>query len=944
MAKAQKKYVETTKPVMNEIASSEDNLYLKGTIIPYNPDTLLGRKGFPIYDQMRIDDQVKACLTLKKFATLAPNYEIVPASNDEQDIEVADFVQFCLHKMKGSVIDSVLEIMTALDYGYSITEINYKNIESGQYAGKIGLASLKTKQPYYYRFAVDEYSNLLKKGIVYDKGGSENYYPTSKFLVFSYQKEFGNHYGTSDLRPAYRGYWSKDVLIKMWNIYLERFANPTIIGKYKSNDPSGKTSLRNILDNITSKTSITHRIDEYEIGLLESNRASTNDFNTALNFYNKTIARSILIPDRLMAEGETGAYSQAKVHFDVFLWVIQKLRQDIEETVMNEQLIKRLVAYNYSNVEELPKFVFNPMTDDQKIELQNLFVTAVEKGVIVPTLEDENVLRRQLNFPEKDLDVETADTVIEDKADDEVIEEEERTNAYGRDETLKKKVSDHNEKYTASTKRATLGMLKQVYDRGIGAYRTNPGSVRPSVTSAQQWAMARVNSYLRALGSGRYGGGKHDADLFPKGHPLSSKDNAYATIAELDLKPTEAMAKEAERGLAWRKEFNRGGTQVGVTRANQLSNRSNLSPTTVQRMFSFFSRHESDKKAQGFSPGEEGYPSAGRIAWALWGGDSGFSWARVRWNQIKNIRNNALVDELEDLEKKTKVSYTPSKAEKRINFAKVDKHLQKIEDDFESEVRDTLVKQQDAVKTYIKKKIDNGTFNFSAIESVELKFKGQLNKQFKEYYEHAYDDGIKDGKSELPKKFVTSNLGEGLSGGQLLSYLNSKSRQDVKTMLMNIDSRLIPVLVEGLRNGLSSSELALQIDDVFSAWTAGGTMLNPAGKLIKDYNLRTIARTASIGAYNFGKRAVGQDKDLQGFVVGFGLSPVLDSKTSDICRTVARTRPKIKIGDQQTLNRLSPPLHFNCRTILYYLTVDDEPIQFSPSEELGFLNGATKVT
>ena len=72
MAKAQKKLAETPKPPLNEIASSEDNLYLKGTIIPYNPDSLLGRKGFPIYDQMRIDDQIKACLTLKKFATLAP--------------------------------------------------------------------------------------------------------------------------------------------------------------------------------------------------------------------------------------------------------------------------------------------------------------------------------------------------------------------------------------------------------------------------------------------------------------------------------------------------------------------------------------------------------------------------------------------------------------------------------------------------------------------------------------------------------------------------------------------------------------------------------------------------------------------------------------------------------------------------------------------------------
>ena len=104
----------------------------------------------------------------------------------------------------------------------------------------------------------------------------------------------------------------------------------------------------------------------------------------------------------------------------------------------------------------------------------------------------------------------------------------------------------------------------------------------------------------------------------------------------IDLKPTEAMAAEAQRGLDWRKEYNRGGTQVGVTRANQLVNRENLSESTVKRMHSYFSRHEVDKEAEGFRPGEEGYPSAGRIAWALWGGDPGQSWARNKVEQINN--------------------------------------------------------------------------------------------------------------------------------------------------------------------------------------------------------------------------------------------------------------------------------------------------------------------
>ena len=93
-------------------------------------------------------------------------------------------------------------------------------------------------------------------------------------------------------------------------------------------------------------------------------------------------------------------------------------------------------------------------------------------------------------------------------------------------------------------------------------------------------------------------------------------------------KPTQGMKDEAERGLAWRSEFGRGGTAVGIARARDIVNDKDLSEDTVKRMYSFFSRHEVDKQAEGFSQGEDGYPSNGRIAWALWGGDAGFSWSK----------------------------------------------------------------------------------------------------------------------------------------------------------------------------------------------------------------------------------------------------------------------------------------------------------------------------
>lgn len=115
--------------------------------------------------------------------------------------------------------------------------------------------------------------------------------------------------------------------------------------------------------------------------------------------------------------------------------------------------------------------------------------------------------------------------------------------------------------------------------------------------------------------------------------------------------PTQAMADEAQRGLDWRAEYGRGGTEVGVARARDISNRADLSDETIGRMVSYFARHEVDKDAQGFRPGEEGYPSAGRIAWALWGGDPGKSWADKEWAKIQGkgaekmmMRKNLVLD------------------------------------------------------------------------------------------------------------------------------------------------------------------------------------------------------------------------------------------------------------------------------------------------------------
>ena len=89
--------------------------------------------------------------------------------------------------------------------------------------------------------------------------------------------------------------------------------------------------------------------------------------------------------------------------------------------------------------------------------------------------------------------------------------------------------------------------------------------------------------------------------------------------------PPQGVQSNARRGLELRREFNRGGTEVGVARARSLSNGQSIPLETIRRMVSYFARHEVDKKGEDW--GNTSNPSAGYIAWLLWGGDAGKTWA-----------------------------------------------------------------------------------------------------------------------------------------------------------------------------------------------------------------------------------------------------------------------------------------------------------------------------
>lgn len=201
---------------------------------------------------------------------------------------------------------------------------------------------------------------------------------------------------------------------------------------------------------------------------------------------------------------------------------------------------------------------------------------------------------------------------------------------------LQKKVDGHNEEYgDDATKRVTLGMLVKVFERGVGAYNTNPSSVRPSVTSSDQWAYARVNSFLYAMRNESFRSGKHDTDLFPEGHPLSSKEE---TKAEMFDDYPQTATNNAKRMIEWREKYGRdvvkGGTEIGWRRASMLAARNPISVDVISRMAQFNRHRDNATIADEYK--DEPWKDRGFVAWNLWGGTAGVDWAIEKMEELRN--------------------------------------------------------------------------------------------------------------------------------------------------------------------------------------------------------------------------------------------------------------------------------------------------------------------
>lgn len=360
---------------------------------PYNPAELYRRKGWNVYDDMREDDQISALLHFKKNMMINSGYYL-----ECEDDEIREFIEWNLEDI--NFPQAMYEILSAFDYGFSLTEIVTGIKKDSEYPGNICIIGLKTRAPHTFEIHQDD-SGRVTEIIQYGNKG-DIYIKPEKFIHFIHNAEFDNPYGESELnRGVYTAWWSKKAIIKFWNMYLERFGSPLALGKYDSTKVQEEilSDMRTALKNLQANTAMLVP-NQIELEFIEATTGS-GGFETAIDKYNTMIARKMLVPDLLGLAGtqtQGGSYALGDRQYRLFLQSLEKPRRYLERLI-NLQLINPLVSLNF-NTDAKCKLCFNPMSSEDHIENVKLWLDAVQKGAVTKTPQDENWVRESLGLHE----------------------------------------------------------------------------------------------------------------------------------------------------------------------------------------------------------------------------------------------------------------------------------------------------------------------------------------------------------------------------------------------------------------------------------------------------------------------------------------------------------------------------------------------------------------
>lgn len=366
-------------------------------------DEIIRRKGWATYKEMLNDDQVKAALAFKKILIAGRTHEIAPGDDSDNAKLQAKFVEEVMCRICAD--DVFTEALSALEFGFSIGEkvfIRDKWDEDGQQY--VFLKKIAHRDPQGIQIEADIHGNFT---------GARQYDVTAvaanniialdaeKLWLFTHEKRFGNNYGTSDLRAAYRPWWAKKFIVQFWNVFLERMGSPMTTMKY----PQGaseelKRTLKQIMRNLSSKTEIL--IPEgVEINLVEATRGGQATYADALAFHNNSIARAILMVGLFGADGDNQRQSQGNSQGFIQLRLLFKMADRISQSLAKsfmEQVINPLLDLNFDQP-IYPRFIWQDYGQFEGMKIADEIRQLHAAGIIDMDQVDVNYVRSVLGLP-----------------------------------------------------------------------------------------------------------------------------------------------------------------------------------------------------------------------------------------------------------------------------------------------------------------------------------------------------------------------------------------------------------------------------------------------------------------------------------------------------------------------------------------------------------------
>jgi hypothetical protein len=385
---------------------------------------LQGNRGVQVYREMADNDStVGAILFAIEMLIRQVDWTISPGGTSPIDEEASDFVESCLGDMQTSWADTLSEVLSFLQFGWSLHEIVYKRrmgrnsnfmLNSKYDDGLIGWQKLPIRsQETLWKWDYDDSDNLLAFEQMPPPDFGILTIPRERFMLFRTKSRKDNPEGRSILRTAYRDWYFKKRIQEIEGIGIERdlAGFPVLIGPenvdlWDTSDPdivATKAAADNLVKNIRRDAleglTIPH---DWELTLLSTGSRRQFDTSAIIQRYNTSIAMTVLADFILLGHQQVGSFALSSDKTEMFSVAIGAFLDIICEE-FNNNSIPKLIDMNsdhFSGITDYPELTHGDIETQDLASLGTYIQQMVGMGVITPDAQLEEYVRNQGGIPE----------------------------------------------------------------------------------------------------------------------------------------------------------------------------------------------------------------------------------------------------------------------------------------------------------------------------------------------------------------------------------------------------------------------------------------------------------------------------------------------------------------------------------------------------------------